>query len=371
MKKRRFPIVVCLCCLLARFLPMPAAADSAVYFSYSLDPVSASAEELVRLNVKAFKTEETAAGFRLKIQYDEDKLDYLSTETAGAVKSGTMQTNGSSGLVSCVYVCDTGNGYAPKLSGTIASFVFQVAADAKAGNTALTVSADQICDYDGNPLDTDDAEEKLNLKILPVFSSEASLTALTPSAGTLEPDFSPSVHNYSLAVGSEIGTVEFQAKAADGGTVAASRKTLNGAGKETRITVTVTSADRAQTAQYLVAVQRAAKGEKAVSVTKGKAGDEGPGAEVKNSVSPADYSGGTQGAEGPGSRGQPAETAQAAGSPQSSAAPEGEKQESAGDRTLVLVGDRMPSFFTGMLAAALCITVGIALSLWLPIRRRP
>lgn len=374
MKKIRFPILVSLCCLLAWFLPAPAAADSTAYFSYSLNTASAPGEELVRLDVAAYKTEETAAGFRLKVQYDEDKLDYISTETSGAVKSGTMQTNGGSGLVSCVYVCNTESGYAPKLSGTVASFVFQVEADAKAGNTALTVSADQVCDYDGNPLDADETEKKLNLKILPSLSSKASLTALVPSSGKLEPEFSPSVRSYSLAVGSEVGTVELQPAAADGGTVSVSRKTLNGAGKETQITVTVTSADRSQTAQYLVTVQRAAKEEGTVSIKGKKTGNDGPGSSGNHtgSESPPERSGRTRNPDGQDSRTRAPAEGQAAGFPQAAAeAPENGERESSGDRTLVLVGDRMPSFFTGMLAAALCVTVGIAISLWLPIRRQP
>jgi hypothetical protein len=376
MKKLRFPILACLCCLLAQFLPVPAAAaGAAAYFSCSLDPASASAEELVRLDVKAYRTEETAAGFRLKVRYDEDRLEYVSTEAAGAVKSGTMKTNGGSGLISCVYVCNTEKGHAPVLSGTIASFVFQVAADAKAGSTALTVSADQICNYDGDPLDADRAEQKLNLKIHPSLSAKAGLTALTPSSGTLEPEFSPSVHSYMLAVGSKIDTVEFQAAAADGGTVKASRKTLNAAGKETQIALTVTSADRTRTSQYLVTVRRAAKGEEAVSVKPEKAGKKGPGTagEAKNSEPTPKNSGGTGRAESPDSlTARPPESGPSAALPQSTAAePENGGRESTGDRTLVLVGDRMPSFFTGMLAAALCISVGIAISLWLPIHRRP
>jgi hypothetical protein len=289
-----------------------------------------------------------------------------------------MRTNGGSGQVSCVYVCNTGNGSAPKLSGTVASFVFQVAADAKAGNTELTVSADQICDYDGDPLDADQTEKKLKLKILPLLSSKAGLTSLTPSAGKLEPDFSPSVHRYFLAVGSEVGTLEFQTASADRGTVFVSRKTLNGAGRQTKITVTVTAADRSQTAQYVVTVQRAQKGEDTVSITERNAGDEGPQAAGKSkNKEPRDGAGRIRSRNSPGT--QMSAAGQAPGSPPDEAqadaqdaaqAPEDGEWRSSGDRTLVLVGDRMPSFFTGMLATALCITVGIAISLWLPIRRR-
>ena len=372
MKKHRFAAAACLCCLLTRLFPVSASAGSPVYFSYSLSRASASAEDLVRLDVKAYKTEETAAGFRLKIQYDGDRLDYVSTEAAGAVKSGTMQTNGGSGEISCVYVCNTDQGCAPKLSGTVASFVFQVAAGAKTGGTALTVDADQICGYDGSPLDADSTEKKLSLTILPPLSVQASLTALVPSSGTLEPGFSPSVHSYTLAVGSAVGSVEFQTAAAENGAVHVSRKTLNGAGKETQIAVTVTSADGKTKGQYLIAVLRAEKETAAANAAAEK--NESPRAAGNaGAAKPSGGSNGVPGAEVPrltGDEGQavPGQDTTGAGGAN---AEMGAVQNSAEDRTLVLVGDRTPSFFTGMLAAALCVTIGIAVSLWLPIRQRP
>ncbi|OCN01533.1 hypothetical protein A7X67_18370 [Clostridium sp. W14A] len=359
------------CFFLMRLLPASAAAASPTYFSYSLDPVSASGEELVRLNVTAYKTEETAAGFRLKIHYDEDKLDFISTETSGAVKSGTMQTSADSGLISSVYVCNTENGSAPRLSGTIASFLFQVAADAPTGNTALTVSADQICDYDGDSLEADNTEAKLNLKIQRSLSSEARLTELTPSAGSLEPEFAPSVRNYILKVGSDVGSVDFQTGAAGGGSVRVSRKTLNGAGKETQIAVTVTSEDRTQNAQYLITVERAAKDAAGSSITEGKAAGGGPGPSRETESAAREASGGNR--SGPGSKSSPGFAAGGAGESASGSGGDTRQSEAlqaAGDRTLILVGDRMPTFLTGMLLAVLCALVGILLSLWLPIRRK-
>ncbi|QNK40088.1 cohesin domain-containing protein [Caproicibacter fermentans] len=361
------------CFFLMRLLPASAAAASPTYFSYSLDPVSASGEELVRLNVTAYKTEETAAGFRLKIHYDEDKLDFISTETSGAVKSGTMQTSADSGLISSVYVCNTENGSAPRLSGTIASFLFQVAADAPTGNTALTVSADQICDYDGDSLEADNTEAKLNLKIQRSLSSEARLTELIPSAGSLEPEFAPSVRNYILKVGSDVGSVDFQTGAAGGGSVRVSRKTLNGAGKETQIAVTVTSEDRTQNAQYLITVERAAKDAAGSSITEGKAAGGGPGPSRETESAAREASGGNRSGPGSGSKSSPGFAAGGAGESASGSGGDTRQSEAlqaAGDRTLILVGDRMPTFLTGMLLAVLCALVGILLSLWLPIRRK-
>lgn len=374
MRKWLLLMSACLCLGLCLPMPVPAAAEDApVFFSYSLSPVSAAGEGQVRLDVKAVPTEVTAAGFRLRIQYDENLLDFLGTETSGAVKSGTMRTGGGSGLVSCVYVCNTDRGAAPRLSGTIASFLFQVAAGAPTGKTALEIAADQICDYDGNPLEAGGARKTLSLSLVPSVSPEASLTALKPSAGCLKPDFSPKIYFYTLQVGSETGAVEFQADAAQKGTVRVNRRTLNGAGRETEITVTVTSADRTRSAQYFITVDRAEKTAAAsasAAETARKAGARSSGAAAK----PVKLrkTGGTVSRRKSGSGNARDLSEREASLDQAAAQPEEARQESAGDRTLVVVGDRMPSFFTGMLAAVLCAVVGIAISLWLPIRlKRP
>ncbi|MFU0831761.1 MAG: Cohesin domain-containing protein [Oscillospiraceae bacterium] len=378
MNYRRLFKIACLFFLLTNVLTVSAAASSQTYFSYSLDPISAAQAEMIRLNVTAYKTETTAAAFRLKIYYDEDKLEYVSTETSGAVKSGTMRTNCSSGFLSCVYVCNPEKGYAPKLSGTVASFLFQVEPDARSGKTSLTITADQICDYDGNPLEAANTEKELTLKILPQLSSQASLTELTPSTGTLVPEFSPSVFNYALTVGSEINTVEFKARAADGGTVHVSRSKLNGAGKETLITVTVTSEDQTQTAQYTITVNREEKEANLFSAQVRNANNSTPSS-IEKIEEPIEQPKGTS--SNTSSRPlvhsdavqitQPSTAGQSTLTPNSTVGQAGQNQpEKSVKKTLVLVGDRMPSFFTGMLAAALCITVGIAVSLWFPIQRR-
>lgn len=375
MNHRRLFITFCLFFLLAAVLTVPAAASSQAYFSYSLDTASAANEEMIRLNVTAYKTETTAAAFRLRVYYDEDRLEYVSTETSGAVKSGTMQTNCSSGFLSCVYVCNPEKGYAPKLSGTVASFLFQVEPDAHSGKTSLTVTADQICDYDGNPLEANNTEKELTLKVLPPLSSEVGLTELTPSAGTLVPEFSPSVFNYTLTVGSEINTVEFKTRAAEGGTVHVNRSRLNGAGKETLITVTVTSEDRTQTAQYMITVKREQEEKTNLfSAQVGNANSSAPSC-VEKIEKPENTNSNTS--SRPIAHNDAAQISQPAAAGQSSFTPSSTATqtdrilpEERVEKTLVLVGDRMPSFFTGMLASALCITVGIAVSLWFPIHRR-
>lgn len=369
MKKSLF-LLLGFCAFL--FLPIfrvAAGAQAPFYFTFQLESSSVSAGGQVRLEAVACDTETAPAGFRIRIAYDEDKLQYMGTEASGTVKSGTMKTGGDSGAVSCVYVCNTDKGYAPRLSGTTVTFLFQAVPDAPAGRTNLSAYTDQVCDYDGNPLEANDTPGQLSLEVQDTPSSEAYLTDLQPSAGTLEPDFSPSVHSYLISVGSGVETLSFQASAAQGGTVKVSRKTLNAAGKETQITVSVTSADRSQTARYQVFVSRAAKPAATAAETASggfgasAAGNEKGGGSSAGASATAERMNSAPGAEAPALR---AEADQA-----SASIPQGEARQASAETAapLIIVSDRMPPYLTGMLAAALCITVGIAISLWIPVRR--
>lgn len=366
MKKRMLLVPLCLFLTACRF-SAAAQARTTPYFSFRLDPSQAGSGGLVRLRTEAFPAEVTAAGFRLRVSYDEDRLEFLGTETAGAVKSGTMRTNGGAGKVSCVYVCNAGGASAPRLSGNVASFLFQVEPGAAPGKTALTVETDQVCDYEGRLIDGTDAAEKLNLEIRPVPSSKARLSALKPSAGALSPAFSPEVTSYLLSVESGVGAVEFQADAAENGSVRVSRRTLNAAGKETEITVTVTSADGTEATRYLIRVERAPK-----------TAARSPGAEV----TAARTSGASRpkgGITGSGGGSGAKKTGTASGGRAAPGAADGadagggravSRQAAGGSAPLVVVGDRLPPYLFGMLACGFCVTVGVAVSLWLPIRPR-
>ena len=357
MKKRLFLFSAFLCFLLFQ-TSAPAAAEALRCFSFEIDPPSASGGGIVRLEVNAVPTEVTAAGFRLRVSFDEDRLDFLGTETAGAVKSGTMRTNSGAGTVSCVYVCNADKGSAPRLSGNVATFLFQAEPDAEIGKTELTVETDQVCDYNGEPIAETSRVEKLMLKIGAIPSSKACLSALKPSQGTLVPDFSSAVTSYLLPVGSGVGSVEFQADAAENGTVRVSRRTLNAAGRQTQIAITVTSADKLETARYLVNVERASKTEVSGREEKKK---EGAARTEKAKESDAPRmgaaskrgSGGEEEEQAFEDRGGQARTEETAAG---NAAP------------LVVVGDRMPSYLFGMLACVLCVTAGVALSLWFQVR---
>ena len=341
-------------------------------FSFALDRTGAAAGDTVRLNVLAQRGAENAAGFRLRISYDEDVLRFLGTETSGPT-NGTLRTNSSSDPIYSVYVCNVGGGSAPELSGRIAAFVFQVKDGAAAGGTQIDAQADEVCDFDGDAIDAGcTGSIRLNVTAL---SSEALLTGLVPSQGALQPAFSPDVTDYTLAVGAGIGSVTFEADAASGGAVKISRKSLGAAGSKTQVVATATSADKSAERQYFILVSRAAKAESAPAAKSSpppvsRAGGENavrPGAQTATSKgakpsssssakNPANSAAGVPSAQGTADGGAP------------SALPEQtalQAERAEGPAPLNIVQNRMPTYFTGMFACAFCMSAGVAVFLWL------
>ena len=366
------------------FCPLSGAkAETAPYFTFSLDRTEASIGDLVRVRVQARTSSDPAAGFRARVFYDSDSLSFAGTESSAGIQSGTLETNSVSNPVCCVYVCNTDRSSAPSLSGNALTFVFQVRGGAKPENSTVTADVDQICGYDGGALGPD-CEGSMQFRIKSASSSKAALSDLEPSQGRLSPDFSPDVYDYAMWVPSDVDSVTFGADSLGGGTVKVSRRTLHAAGSDTLIVITVTSGDGNSKAVYQVTVHReealsSSKPESRASASKtnsrtGTAGNVSSGRKTRTGGTVSSWETNAprvpNSQEGTVSRGPQTEKSPESTPPEAvpaasfaSAAP---AQAAASDGTVrvVLVQDRMPSFFTGMLAAALCVTVGIALNLW-------
>lgn len=253
--------------LLALF-PLPVFADETVpYFTYSLDKQSAVSGELVKLKINANSNTDTAAGFRMIINYDAAVVSFVRTENSSQIKSGTMVTNSQSNPIYGVYVCNTDQTSAPALSGNIISFVFKVNDDVREGKTKIGAHIDEVCNYQAKQLNLN-FDEDLTLHVEPEvqLSAEAYLTTLTPLKGTLAPQFAEDVFTYTMRVNDDVTSVEFAATAGENGRVKINRKTLQKAGSNTAIIATVTSADQKTTSQYVVTVSRAEKPATADSV---------------------------------------------------------------------------------------------------------
>lgn len=378
--RRRFMAALLLLFLAVFFWqPAGAKAETAPYFTFSLDRADASSGDLVRVQVQARDSEDPAAGFRARVFYDADSLSFAGTESSAKIQSGTLETNSVSDPVCCVYVCNTDKNSAPALSGNILTFVFQVRAGAKSGESTVTADIDQICGYSGGVLEPD-CSGTMQLQIGSGSSSQAELGDLEPSVGRLFPSFSPDDFEYELWVASSVNSVTFDADAVGGGRVKISRKSLHAAGSDTDITITVTSEDGNSKTDYMVTVHREAPTPSSKEESRPAASSKptGSGRATKpSSARPAPAAGtvsprGKNVSSGPDAGSTAASRAESVESMEPEAVPTAgfstaQAQAPASESTVrvVLVQDQMPSFFTGMLAAVLCAVAGIALSLWL------
>jgi hypothetical protein len=360
--------------------PSGAKAETAPYFTFSLDRASASAGDLVRVRVQARASADPAAGFRARVFYDSDALTFSGTESSSKIQSGTLETNSSSDPVCCVYVCNTDKSSAPSLSGNVLTFVFQVRSGAEPGQSTVTADIDQICGYSGEILGSD-CGETMQFQIESGSSSRAELSDLDPSSGRLSPDFSPDILDYEMRVASSVESVTFDADAVGGGRVKISRKSLHAAGSDTVITITVTSEDGSSKTDYRVTVHREEApppSSKAGIRPVASSGSAGSGRTGKSSSARTESAVGTVSpgrknvSSGPASGSAVASRAESVESMKQDAVPVAgfsvaQAQAPASESTVrvVLVQNQMPSFFTGMLAAVLCAVAGIALSLWL------
>lgn len=351
---------------------VPASGETDPGFSFAVDKPRASGEDMIKFTLRV-GANTAAAGFRVRVAYDDSVLRFSGTEASSRIESGTLQTNGESNPIYSVYVCNPGKGYAPELLGTVLTFLFQVRADAPAGRTEIGACVDEVCDYSGAALDLDHASA-VPLEVEREEPAEAFLTALEPSQGSLHPAFSPDVYFYGLDVGSDVRSVTFRADASEGASVKVSRKSLNPAGTDTAILITVTSADGSKQVRYSVTVSRAKvqpeggetsskSGKASTSKASGSAKARGTGSRAAEEILRAAKKG-----KASSSSGKRSDTLSAA--PQGNnaaqdipAAAENQNRPASAPG-LTILQNRMPDYLIGVLAAGFCITVGIALSLW-------
>lgn len=366
--------IILLLLLLTSIIPVTAHADTVPYFTFSLDTASAPADGLVKLQIYANPVPDTAAGFRMTIEYDESAVSFVRTETSSQIKTGTMMTNGDVNPIRSVYVCNVDQKTAPVLSGNIISFVFKVHDDAQKGKVTFGAHIDQICNYQAKQLNLN-YDEDLTLNIDPELnpSDRAYLTSLYPQTGSLTPSFSSDIFEYEMNVGYDVTSVEFEASAGSGGTVKINRKTLGRAGTDTSIIATVTSADKKAKVQYVVTVHRQAEPSDSDS------GEQQPTKPVlaASGVEPGKPTSRSSGAayEAPEGNGEQTDS-----QPASSAAPQAGTVQpgnsgqlplaanAGGIRNIYIIGNQMPTWVVVIFAAIVLIELGMMLAQWLIIK---
>ena len=389
MKRLRFLAALLLAVCTMCVWPVSPARAAASAFSFQLEKRSAAAGDTVALDVK-IGANTGIAGFRLRVSYDASFLRFAGASVPQQIEQGTMQTNAGSNPVCSVYVCNVDRGYASPLSGTVVTYLFQVLQDAPAGATDVCTCVDETCDYSAADLCLD-TFNTLSLHVVPPVSGEASLPALRPSVGELEPAFSPDVTSYRLNVDSSVSYVMFQADAVPGVNVRINRRSLFTAGSETPITVTVTSADKKAKAVYLITVCRAAKEPESVSSggkdPSSKRTDEktdlvskklrertaSSGKDRRDSFSSAAERALAAARTGRKAKAQAESTSVVLPTLSTRQTPTQAAMRPVSAQTavpLTVVQSQMPSYLVGMLAAGFCIVTGILLSIWFGFKKK-
>jgi hypothetical protein len=385
--KKFFYAVLLFCIIISAVqVPLKAAADTVPYFTYSLSVESAASGDMVKLKINANQTADTAAGFRMMINYDDKLLSFVCTETSSQIKSGTLVTNSTGNPIYSVYVCNVGGTAAPELSGNIITFVFKVKDAAAEGKTSIGAHIDEVCNYQATQLNLNYDEDLLLAIDQPdEISDEAYLNELEPADGKLKPEFSSDVFEYVMKVDYDVNSVEFAASAGDNGTVKINRKSLGKAGTKTDVVVTVTSEDKKVKSEYVVTVSRAAapviaavnsgevKGNSEGTRTaeeQTKAKEQKQAQEKAKNTAQGKSIGSNVKQAASATAEEPTGNEDAAVVTEAAAAQTQPVYTDRSDRNLYVSGSQMPVYVVGMLAAALCIMIGIALSLWLKINSK-
>lgn len=342
-------------------------AESPSLFSFRFQADSAKPGETVKIVLAANQNSLTdnIAGFRILLNYDEDKLIFKRADTTAQIKSGTFFCQDWGGKIMGTYVCDGKS--APKLTGDCISFVFSVRENVS-GKAQVSAEVYEIVDWSEKFLE-DEPQKSLSISIQAPDPAEAFLTYLEPSVGELLPPFSPDTFSYSLYVDSSVTAVDFDTAAA-GASVRVSRRTLQKAGEDTRIVITVTSEDKSEKSEYIVTVRRALPVESEPETSGGASVSQKP----ESSSGPAPSSTPeSEGGQDPGIESehskvssQPAGTGTEAPRESNSSEPANGEATPApnqtvnvyGDRNLYVVGNQMGAFAAGVLVALFCMLLG-------------
>ena len=127
------------------------------------------------------------------------------------------------------------------------------------GNTTVKAETEELYDIDENDLSSSVSTKSTTVSVTnpsTQVSSNANLSSMSVSAGSLSPSFSPSVTSYTVNVGSDMSVCTISAKAQDSkATISVSGSKNLKAGKNVR-SVTVT-AENGSTKTYTITIYKA------------------------------------------------------------------------------------------------------------------
>jgi hypothetical protein len=200
----------------------------------------------------------TLSAFRLELNYDESRLEYQGLIPSEGVGNDNYRAREEAGKIIVVFLAEK-NGIVVNKDASLVSFRFTVREDAPTGLAELNLVGDGFADESVHEIPVD-GEDAVSANILPKPTYSCRLRALEADHGTLEPHFRPDLYSYHISVPAEVKTIEFFAAAQDPeATVRVSRKTLEKAGSDTLIRITVTASQGGSRQVYEVTVSRAAR----------------------------------------------------------------------------------------------------------------
>lgn len=176
------------------------------------------------------------------LTYDTSLLEYQG--------SGSSGVTGGSGSISISWWDSSGAG--------VDSVSFSFKFKAKAAGTAVikpTMADVSSIDYESISLSSY-GSSTVTINPVPTASSEARLSSLKVSSGTLSPGFDPDTYSYSLTVPAGTSKLTVSAKAKDDGASVSVSGTKLSVGTNT-VTITVTAEDKS-TKKYTIKVTRPA-----------------------------------------------------------------------------------------------------------------
>lgn len=207
----------------------------------SVDTVKPGGEVTVYIKAEDVPSD-SLNSYNISLTYDSSKLEYKSstsdTSTINAANPITI-TKGNNTISN---------------DGTIATIVFGVKPNAKAGSTNLTLTSSDITKISGNEIDKDDVTNTSSMITIAALGSDATLSSLKIPNTTLSPKFDKNVTEYEANI-KDITEVTINATATDSNAkIMISDNYKNLAKGENTIKISVTAENGTTTKSYTIKV---------------------------------------------------------------------------------------------------------------------
>lgn len=215
------------------------AATGKITFS---DPSAAVGQE-VSVNMKVSTDDGSLGNADIMVSYDASALTFISGNSVEG-GAGTLRAHGGPD--------------ASDLKSIVFTMKFRVL---RAGTSQIQIASQEVYDTNSQPV-TISHEGTSTITAASDGSTDGLLLSLSLTPGTLTPEFSPSVDNYSAHVGMDVQKVDVQALAGEGSSVSVEGSDGLQMGENT-ITIRVTAPDGVTVKNYTVSVTKSEGGESA------------------------------------------------------------------------------------------------------------